>query len=100
MDKLIDAANFIHSNMPDGTTWKNPTLSAADAWDVAAYINSQPRPKKSGLENDYPNKLEKPVDTPYGPYADDFSVEQHTLGPFGPIEAAVKKLKVTDAASK
>jgi hypothetical protein len=31
-------------------------------------------------------------DTPYGPYADGFSMEQHLLGPFGPIRAKVKEL--------
>jgi hypothetical protein len=33
----------------------------------------QPRPKKAGLDKDFPDPLEKPVDTPYGPYADGFS---------------------------
>ncbi len=93
MNTLIDAANFIHSNMPQGTTWQSPSLSPEDAWDVAAYIDSQPRPKKSGLARDYPNKLEKPVDTPYGPYSDGFSQEQHKLGPFAPIREAITKLQ-------
>ncbi|MBS0232188.1 MAG: c-type cytochrome [Proteobacteria bacterium] len=93
MNTLIDAANFIHSNMPQGTTWQSPSLSPEDAWDVAAYIESQPRPKKANLEKDFPNKLEKPVDEPYGPFADDFSLEQHKFGPFAPIRAAVKKLR-------
>jgi thiosulfate dehydrogenase len=37
------------------------------------------------------------VDAPYGPYADGFSVEQHKLGPFGPIKAAVARLKAEQA---
>jgi len=93
MHRLITSANFIHSNMPAGTTWKQPALSPADAWDVAAYINSQSRPVLANLDRDYPNKLEKPVDAPYGPYADGFSTEQHKLGPFAPIKAAIAKLK-------
>jgi thiosulfate dehydrogenase len=100
MTTLIDAANFIHSNMPDGTTWNNPTLSPEDAWDVAAYIDSQPRPAMANLDRDFPNKLEKPVDIPYGPYADGFPAEQHKFGPFAPIEAAVKKLKAAETAHK
>lgn len=92
MDKLIDAANFVHSDMPAGTSWKNPTVSRDDAWDVAAFIVSQTRPAMGNLDKDYPNRLEKPIDTPYGPYADAFSAEQHKYGPFGPIEAAIKKL--------
>ncbi|MFT3732199.1 MAG: c-type cytochrome [Hyphomicrobium sp.] len=98
MDRLIYTANFLHSDMPAGTTWNNPTLSTEDAWDVAAYIVSQPRPVKPNLDEDYPNKLEKPVDTPYGPYADDFPAEQHKYGPFAPIEAAIKKLKAAEVA--
>jgi thiosulfate dehydrogenase len=100
MNKIIDATNFIHSNMPDGTTWQNPTLSPEDAWDVAAYIDSQPRPAMANLGRDFPNKLEKPVDTPYGPYADGFTAEQHKFGPFGPINAAVRNLKAASAARK
>ena len=40
----------------------------------------------------------KPVDAPYGPYADDFGEKQHKYGPFGPIRDAIKKLK--SAASR
>lgn len=93
MGRVISAANFIHSNMPNGTTWEHPWLSEADAWDVAAFIDSQPRPHKGGLEKDFPNRLEKKIDSPYGPYADNFSVTQHKYGPFAPIRAAIKALK-------
>ena len=92
MDKLINTANFVHSDMPEGTSWKNPIVSREDAWDVAAYVISQPRPAMANLDKDYPNRLEKPIDTPYGPYADTFSAEQHKYGPFGPIAAAIKAL--------
>jgi thiosulfate dehydrogenase len=92
MGRLINAANFIHNNMPNGTSWAQPALSSEDAWDVAAFIGSQPRPHKSDLENDYPNRLEKPVDAPYGPYPDSFSASDHKFGPFQPIRDAVKKL--------
>jgi thiosulfate dehydrogenase len=93
MSRVIDAANFIHSNMPFGASWKQPTLSPDDAWDVAAFVVSQPRPHKSHLEQDYPNRLEKPVDTPYGPYADNIPAQQHKYGPFASIRDAVRKLK-------
>lgn len=98
MNRLIEAANFIRNNMPVGTTWQHPVVSAPDAWDVAAYMQSEPRPHMAGLERDYPNRLEKPVDTPYEPYADDFSEEQHRLGPFEPIRAAIAALKAQRAA--
>ena len=93
MARLISAANFIHSNMPNGTTWKQRVLSPADAWDVSAYVDSQPRPHKSGLDRDFPNLTQKPVDAAYGPYADHFSAAQHKYGPFTPIRAAIKALE-------
>jgi len=92
MDRLITAANFIHNNMPNGATWQKPALTAQDAWDVAAYVLSQPRPAKADLAQDYPVIQEKPVDAGYGPYADGFSQAQHRIGPFEPIRAAVKAL--------
>jgi thiosulfate dehydrogenase len=97
MSRLINAANFIHFNMPNGVDYTNPQLKPEDAWDVAAYVVSQPRPRKSGLDKDFPNLLEKPVDVPYGPYADSFSAEQHKYGPFAPIRAAIDKLKAEKA---
>lgn len=100
MDRLIEAANFIHSNMPAGTTWQHPAVAVEDAWDVAAFVQTQPRPHMPGLERDYPNRLERPVDAPYGPYADGFSEQQHRLGPFAPIRAAIAALKQHQAEAK
>ncbi len=93
MDRLITAANFVHSNMPQGADYLNPVLSTRDAWDVAAFVVSQPRPVKPELENDFPDLALKPVDTPYGPYLDGFSEQQHKYGPFAPIRAALARLK-------
>jgi thiosulfate dehydrogenase len=93
MARLITAANFIHFNMPHGADYLNPQLTSDAAWDVAAYMISQPRPQKTSLEKDFPDLLEKPVDAPYGPYADNFSAQQHKFGPFAPIRAAVARLK-------
>ncbi len=39
----------------------------------------------ANLEEDYPDRTTKPVDSPYPPYADPFPVAQHRFGPFGPI---------------
>ena len=64
-----------------------------EAFDVAAFINSRPRPEMPGLERDYPNRAAKPVDNPYGPFADDFPLEQHRFGPFQPIDAYYKARK-------
>lgn len=85
MHRLMASASFIRANMPLGTTYRAPVLSVEDAWDVAAFINSQPRPARAHLDLDFPNRSKKPVDAPFPPYADTFSVEQHRLGPFKPI---------------
>jgi thiosulfate dehydrogenase len=98
MARLMTLANFIHFNMPHGVEYTDPRLSVEDAWDVAAYVESQPRPHLAGRERDFPNLLAKPVDTPYGPYADGFSEQQHKYGPFGPIEAEIARLKRERAA--
>lgn len=86
MHRVLTAAQFIKSNMPFGqATWDNPKLTDEEAYHVAGYINSFERPIKNGTENDYPDKKLKPVSSPYGPWADDFSEEQHKYGPFPPI---------------
>jgi thiosulfate dehydrogenase len=90
MHRLISSAGFIHANMPFGTTYKAPALSADDAWDIAAYINSQPRPKRAHLDRDYPDRSRKPADAPFPPFDDQFSLKQHQLGPFQPIVDAHK----------
>lgn len=91
MSRLLTAAAFVRDNMPFGTTFAAPVLSEEDAYDVAAYINSTERPHKADLDKDFPNRLQKPVDAPYGPYVDGFPAEQHRLGPFDPIRAKMKE---------
>jgi len=95
MTRVLNAAAFVRHNMPLGTTFDAPVLSDADAYDVAAYINSLDRPAKANLEKDFPIKMQKPVDAPYGPYVDDFPAEQHKYGPFGPIRAKLRELAAT-----
>jgi thiosulfate dehydrogenase len=100
MARLITAANFVHSNMPNGANWSQPLVSQDDAWDAAAYVVSQPRPQKADLAADFPDRLTKPVDAAYGPYADGFSETQHKYGPFGPIEAEDRRLRAEQSKSK
>lgn len=45
MNQLPAAAAFIHANMPYGVTFQAPLLTEQQAWDVAAFITAQPRPK-------------------------------------------------------
>lgn len=85
MARVITSAQFIKANMPFGTKHNAPELTDEEAYDVAGYINQQERPQKANPEKDFPDLLKKPVSTPYPPYADDFPVEQHQMGPFQPI---------------
>ena len=100
MGRLINAANFLHFNMPHGADYLNPQLSPEQAWDIAAYVVSQPRPHKANLDKDFPDLLEKPVDAPYGPYADVFSEQQHKYGPFAPIRAEIARLKAEKVSGR
>lgn len=51
MHRLPTLAAFIHANMPLGATLEGPMLTEQDAWDIAAYIEAQPRPPApAGME--------------------------------------------------
>ena len=96
MTRVITAAQFIKGNMPFGTTYDAPILTDEEAYDVAGFINSQNRPKKANPEKDFPDLKKKPVSTPYPPFADNFPIEQHKMGPFQPIMNYYKqKFKIT-----
>jgi thiosulfate dehydrogenase len=71
--------------MPLGATYDQPQLSDEEAWDVAAYVNSLPRPEKD-LSKDWPDISKKPLDHPFGPFTDGFDEAQHKYGPFKPIQ--------------
>lgn len=87
--RLSNFAKFVKYNMPQGTTFENPQLTDEEAWDVAAFVNAQKRPHIK-VPDDWPDKTKKPIDHPFGPYADKFTEQQHKFGPFQPIEAATK----------
>jgi thiosulfate dehydrogenase len=86
--RLSRLAGFVYNNMPFGTTYEAPVLTAEEAWDVAAFINSQPHPVKV-FRQDWPDISTKPYDHPFGPFADSFPASQHKFGPF----ADIKKFK-------
>lgn len=88
LHRVLTAARFIKAKMPLGRA----DLDDDEAFDVAAYINSKPRPEMAGLDRDYPDRAKKPADTGYAPFADPFPIEQHRFGPFPPIEAFYKSL--------
>ena len=91
--RISNFAGFVKNNMPfDEASYLRPKLTDDEAWDVAAFVISQPRPP---IKNkiDYPDISKKEIDNPVGPYSDTFSELQHKYGPFKPIEEAKKKLK-------
>ena len=61
MARVGVAASFIKANMPRGWGW---SVTDDEAFDVAAYINSQPRPDFPDKVRDWPNGG-KPADVPY-----------------------------------
>jgi thiosulfate dehydrogenase len=94
-------AGYAYCNMPFGkASAAAPVLTNEQAWDVAAYINAKPRPSYD-VKKDWPVLSTKPVDYPFGPYADTFTEQQHKFGPFAPIAAwqdSVKKITATAKA--
>jgi thiosulfate dehydrogenase len=86
--RLSRFAGYVKNNMPFGeVTYHNPQLTNEEAWDVAAFVNSQSRPSRV-FKEDWPDISKKPIDHPFGPFADGFSEEQHKYGPFKPIKQA------------
>jgi thiosulfate dehydrogenase len=100
MDRILTAAGFILANMPVGTPYDRPVLTNDQAFDVAGYFNSHYRPTKADLKQDYPHLWTKPVDCPYGPYADGFSKNQHKYGPFLPLIKAHEQAAKEDKTGK
>ena len=88
--RISNLAKYVKYNMPQGTTYQSPQLTDEEAWDVAAFIISQKRPHIN-TPKDWPDIKKKPVDHPFGPYADAFAEKQHKYGPFKPIVEEQKK---------
>ncbi len=82
--RISNLGRYIFANMPNGATFDKPTLTQEQAWDIAAFVESMPRPEKK-FAGDWPKLETKPVDYPFGPYVDSFSERQHKYGPFKEI---------------
>lgn len=84
--RISRLAGYVRYNMPFDLSTNKDAIPVTDeeAWDLAAFINSQPRPEKV-FKQDWPDISTKPFDHPYGPYADNFTEQQHKFGPFGSI---------------
>ena len=90
--RLSMFAGYVKYNMPQGVSYDKPKLSDEEAWDVAAFVNTMPRPVKD-LSRDWPDIAKKPYDHPFGPYVDPFGEQQHKYGPFKPIKEWYNKNK-------
>ncbi len=88
--RISNFARYIRTNMPNGATFEKPILSEEEAWDIAAFVESLPRPLKN-FTQDWPRVELKPFDHPFGPYADSSGEKQHKYGPFKEILARQKK---------
>ncbi|SFN20677.1 thiosulfate dehydrogenase [Chitinophaga sp. YR627] len=84
--RLSKFAGYVKDNMP----LNKAHLRDEEAWDVAAFVNSQPRTEKL-FEKDWPDVNTKPPDVATVPFADTFSAVQHKYGPFGVIVKSRKK---------
>ena len=85
--RLSRLAGFIRDNMPWGADYRKKELTDEEAWDLSAFINSQPRPVKN-FPGDWPDISLKPVDHPFGPFIDSYPPPMHKFGPFPPIMQA------------
>ncbi len=98
MSRLLFASAFIRTNMPLGAAHGQPQLTDDQAYDVAAFMLSHPRPEKANLDRDFPARWNKPVDAAFAPYVAGGTPDQHKYGPFGPLQEKMKALR--DAAAK
>ena len=97
--RISNFAKYVKYNMPQGVTHENPQLTDEEAWDVAAFINSQARPHIA-VPKDWPDNAKKPVDHPFGPYADNFTEKQHKYGPYKSIAEEQKKREQAEKEAK
>jgi thiosulfate dehydrogenase len=74
-------AGYVKANMPFGANYRSMQLSDEEAWDVAAFVNSQPRPSRD-ISKDWPDISKKPFDHPFGPFADGKTEREHKYGPW------------------
>ena len=80
--RISNLAGYLKNNMPYlQTSHEKPILSNEACWDLAAFINSRPRPHMNASK-DWPDISKKPMGYPFGPYLDSLSEMQHKFGPF------------------
>ncbi len=85
MNRLLTVMRFIRQNMPLGASRAASVLTDDEAYDVTAFVLSQPRPVMDDLEADFPARWNTPIDAAFPPYALGASADQHRNGPFAPL---------------
>jgi thiosulfate dehydrogenase len=96
MHRVGKLAAFIRNNMPNDMDITHIRVTEEQAYNIAAYVDNDsinPRPNFHEENVLYPVIKDKPIDYPYGPYADTFSQDQHKFGPFKPIDEYWKSRK-------
>jgi thiosulfate dehydrogenase len=83
--------------MPLEANHMSPILTDDEAYDVAGYIVSKPRPEKANLEKDFPARWNKPIDAAFPPYVDGMPADQHKYGPFPPLAEKARELAAKHA---
>ena len=84
--RISNFAGLAYMNMPFGQAdHRKQVISAEQAWDVAAYVLTRPRPGFD-ISRDWPDPKKRPVDDANGPYVDSFPASQHKFGPFKPLK--------------
>lgn len=99
MNRLLMATRYVRHNMPQGATHLAPQLNDDEAYDVAAFVLSQPRPAKANLEADFPARWNKPIDAAFPPYVLGFNADQHKYGPFPPMAERQRQLTAQRASA-
>lgn len=94
MNRLLTITRFIRQNMPLGASHTATVMNDDEAYDVAAYILSKPRPAKANLDADFPARWNKPIDAAFPPYMAGATADQHRYGPFPPL--AEKQREMAD----
>lgn len=91
--RVSNFAKYVKSNMPLGATYENPLLSDEEAWDVAAFINTQSRPHKSAPK-DWPDISKNPLTIPSDLMPMDFQKSNTSLDRINRFRNFTKK-KIT-----
>lgn len=104
MNRMLTTTRFIRQNMPLGASHTATVLNDDEAYDVAAFMLSKPRPIKANLEADFPARWNKPIDAAFPPYMLGATPDQHRYGPFPPLAEKQRQMadkrKADMAASK